>query len=370
WNHVVINVEKDGTKNLSTMYLNGRLVSTDNSIDYVNPFSSNLTFGSLDSGTGLNFTGLLDEVAIYSRPLSEKEVLQNYSNSVFSYDNLGKYPISGLENDVLNSRYIQWRDNIIARENINSSISLTPILSEVEIIGETKGGGSLKSHTITPDTNLSNWGKIIVQTSDLYDNLVGYWDFDSLNINGSDFEVLDNSLNDNVGAVNGASFRDSGKINGALEFDGVNDYIEIPYDEILDFKEKNKITLSAWIYPESGAATWYSIISKGIGQQYAVTLNSVDRYLHFENHDLIGTGCYDLNTPTLEIGFNRWQHIVVVYDGEKKEIYINGQKKVESICSGILAENLESLFIGMDGNDEFFKGMIDEVRIYDSSLSE
>lgn len=366
WNHVVINVEKDGTKNLSKMYLNGRLVSTDNSINYTDSFSSNLTFGSLDSGTGFNFNGLLDEVAIYNRPLLEKEVLQNYSNSVFSYNNLGKYPISGLENNVLNSRYIQWRDNIIARENINSSISLTPILSEVEIIGETKGGGALKSHTITPDTNLSNWGKIIVQTSDLYDNLVGYWNFDSLNINGSDFEVLDNSLNNNVGEVNGASFRDSGKINGALEFDGVNDYIEIPYDETLDFKESDKITLSAWIYPEAGAATWYSVISKGIAQQYAVTFNSENRYLHFENHDL-GSA---LNTSELELGFNRWQHVVAVYDGEKKEIFINGQKKAEALATGFMSSNLESLFIGMDGNDEYFKGMIDEVRIYNSSLSE
>jgi len=79
------------------------------------------------------------------------------------------------------------------------------------------------------------------------DHYAGVWHLsETPDADGGTDEILD-STNDNDGdTFNMASNdQDSGQIDGSLDFDGSNDYVEIPRDASL---EVDVITISAWVY--------------------------------------------------------------------------------------------------------------------------
>jgi hypothetical protein len=70
------------------------------------------------------------------------------------------------------------------------------------------------------------------------------------------------------------------------------------------------------------------------------------------------------------LALNTWTHIATTYDGANMRIYVNGVLVATRAQAGNLAVGNQALRIG--GNNvsgEFFKGLIDEVRIYNRALS-
>jgi ligand-binding sensor domain-containing protein len=76
-------------------------------------------------------------------------------------------------------------------------------------------------------------------------NLVAWYKFDE----GSGTTALD-SANGHNGTVNGATWT-AGKVGGALSFDGVNDYVDVPDNPALRFTQNSSFTLCAWVNPIS-----------------------------------------------------------------------------------------------------------------------
>ena len=91
--------------------------------------------------------------------------------------------------------------------------------------------GSVESSRAFVDVN-STWST---------DGLVGWWKFDET----SGTVAHDSSGNGNDGSLNNGPSWITGKIRGALSFDGMNDYVLIPATSDLDLAHLN---ISAWIY--------------------------------------------------------------------------------------------------------------------------
>ena len=72
--------------------------------------------------------------------------------------------------------------------------------------------------------------------------LIGKWQFNT----GSGSVAYDNAGN-NDGTISGATWC-SGRIENALEFDGNNDYVQVPEDPIFDIQDS--ITFMAWVKPK------------------------------------------------------------------------------------------------------------------------
>ena len=67
-----------------------------------------------------------------------------------------------------------------------------------------------------------------------------------------------------------------------------------------------------------------------------------------------------------------WVHAAVTYDGSTIRFYIDGERDSSEVTEALTFGTVnQSLILGCDfpGGDEYFNGVMDDVRIYDYALS-
>ncbi len=194
---------------------------------------------------------------------------------------------------------------------------------------------------------------------------VGWWKFDEAQ--GS---TAADSFGQNNGIIHGATWT-AGKIgNYALDFDGEDDYVNIDESGSLDISG-NEITIAAWIKAKRiDKRQVIAAKTAGGDNTWLVEINPVD----FDNGKLnffLNTGDGGTNVGSRSpIAVDTWCHIVFVYNGTERIIYINGQVDTSEATSGDISTNDQPVRIGTWGSlSRFFNGIIDDVRIYNYALS-
>ncbi|MCK4292398.1 MAG: hypothetical protein KAY65_04325, partial [Planctomycetes bacterium] len=197
--------------------------------------------------------------------------------------------------------------------------------------------------------------------------LVGWWRLDD----GSGTFVTDSSGYGNHGAVNGNPKWTAGYDGDALRFDGVDDFVEVPHDELLTMD--NEVTVMAWINAQRhtgpGGEGWQGILAKGQStRSYSLYTVGSSGVLHLSTAG-VGT------TSTATVPLNEWVHVVAMVVNGGHRYYINGELAGED-GSGIVlpgTADTDTVVIGRTneaaGTREFL-GMIDDARIYNRSLSQ
>lgn len=201
------------------------------------------------------------------------------------------------------------------------------------------------------------------------EHTVALWHFNE----GSGNIVYDESGNGNHGTIHGATWT-TGMFGSALSFDGVNDYVEIPYNTGLDITDK--ITVMAWVIPDAtktfhGIMTHYGRTDDTHGWHWII-IGDPQRRLRFgirKGDDSGWVGAYhEANWSSTE-----WNLIVGTYDGEYLRDYLNGEEVGSSYYVGTLRnEGNQPIVIGRfytTRNVDNFKGAIDEVAIYNRALT-
>jgi prepilin-type N-terminal cleavage/methylation domain-containing protein len=177
---------------------------------------------------------------------------------------------------------------------------------------------------------------------------------------------FDLSGNNNNGAlVNGIGYDSTN--GGSLSFDGVDDEIFVDNNANINFNGNQQYTALAWVYPLLGGTTWHGIISKGNSQQYALTINSPNAYLHYETNQ---GGVSPLNSSVSSVLINSWEFVTIRFDGTNKTIWKNGNLLVTQNATSLNStSNTEQLRIGEGNTGEQFRGNISQVKIYNRSLT-
>jgi hypothetical protein len=194
---------------------------------------------------------------------------------------------------------------------------------------------------------------------------------------------LDGNSNDSVGSnhgtVNGATYTASGKINGAYDFDGVNDYIDLNDTISKLFEGTKNYTFSCWAKFDNLSVNRTLLASKrGVSYGYlyrnCIISGGYNGSVFFGRTNTSGEDYCE--TPSSTITTNTWYHIVVTYDGSQMKIYVNNslptgvnnpKTSTRSASDGgyaaigKLAEN-NSSYYHMDG-------IIDEVGIWSRVLT-
>ncbi|ESS72438.1 PKD domain-containing protein [Methyloglobulus morosus KoM1] len=177
--------------------------------------------------------------------------------------------------------------------------------------------------------------------------------------------VLDASGNGNHGKIKEA-VRTKGRFGKALKFDGVNDWVTVKNSESLGIT--SAFTLEAWIKPISIRRGSIIVKQEPNGTVY-------DLY-SYEDRDLPissfndGQG-YNTVSGLQQLPVRQWVHLASTFDGVTQKLYINGVEVGSiQVQSGLVKQSYDVLRIG--GNSvwgDYFRGYIDEVRIYNRSLS-
>ncbi|EDX76173.1 haemagglutination activity domain protein [Coleofasciculus chthonoplastes PCC 7420] len=215
----------------------------------------------------------------------------------------------------------------------------------------------------------------------LLDDPVGYWRLDE------EGETAFDSSGNNIdgtyfGGVNrnqeGALVDDA---NPAPFFDGTTGYVEIPDSDFIDFGTNEDFTITAWIKasPEQldTVAGDKDVIEKWSGgEPYPYVIR------YFYRSGKILAARYNgfpanPNNPvvssTVSIDDGQFHHIAFIKEGSTLSLYVDGilqDTNTDTINSP--TQNNSPLFLARRGGnafDNFFRGSIDEVAIYDSALS-
>ena len=178
--------------------------------------------------------------------------------------------------------------------------------------------------------------------------------------------VADASGNGNHGTIKEAVRISAGRYGKALKFDGVNDWVTVNDGASLDLS--TGLTLEAWVYPQSVTSGGKTVILKEQSGGAVYNLYSTeDANVPISSFN---DGSYRVISGPDQLPVNQWTHLVATYDGQVQQLYVNGIKVSEQAQNGLIQQSTGVLRIG--GNSvwgEFFKGYIDEVRIYNRALT-
>ncbi len=234
--------------------------------------------------------------------------------------------------------------------------------------------------------NTTRVAETVTSNPTLEDGLVGHWTFDGPDMDwgSTTAEVKDRSGQGNSGdaasSMSASRSPDAGTLGQGMHFDGAADYVEIPYTS--DFNITENITLSAWIFTESitdPSAGGRSIIDKRNADSYGLSIveaaNGACPAATICASYRIDGGWYAASTSSSNL-LNTWTHVVSTYDGSTITLYLDGVLKDTTLFSGTLDVGSSPVCIGRDpdgtdcvSRDSTFDGTLDDVRIYDRTLS-
>lgn len=257
-----------------------------------------------------------------------------------------------------------------------------PVVSNV-VLYSTYGTNTTNENLTVSYSSIDADGDIITNITD--------WrvDSSSLNVLNMPFDtriisrdaniIRDYSTYENNGTLGGGivanipTYEENCQIGGCYNFDGVDDYIEVPHSISTD-----SYTAVAWLYPVS------SDNDEGYGQTYLSTSYPQSPGTPYEMWLLINGGtnvrayAYTSSTSSYyqtssnPINLNQWNFVAVTATrGGQISIYVNGNY-IGSGSAGSDAWDSSRFIIGdlRMGRHINFNGSIDNVQVFDRILSE
>jgi len=161
--------------------------------------------------------------------------------------------------------------------------------------------------------------------------------------------------------------------NGSFSLDGVNDFHTIQPNNIFNFTNISGFTVTAWINTSILISGGGDIIEKYVGQDG----NRSWSFLIY-NNKLNFKASQDGITTVTEIGNtlinnnSGWIFVSAVYRNSNLYVYLNGvvDGGVGTSLNGLIDNFNVPIYIGKNQNFNLFNGSIDEVVIFNKSLSD
>ena len=191
--------------------------------------------------------------------------------------------------------------------------------------------------------------------------LIAYWKLDE-----AEGDIAFNSTSDNHGILIGSPTwqPEMGKVDGALELDGIDDYIDA--DFVLNPAD-GPFSILAWI---KGGAAGQVVLSQTGGANWLSADPSEGKLMT----ELVPPTTRSPLPPLvseIQITDGNWHHIGFVWDGSHRTLCVDGVVVAEDTQDGLdSSENGLNIGSGkMTQPGTYFSGLIDDVRIYNRAVT-
>jgi len=156
----------------------------------------------------------------------------------------------------------------------------------------------------------------------------------------------------------------------SLEFDGVNNYVDLGSAVSLDnaFENKQQFTIELWLNSQVVTPRSEVVLSKWVVSPmngWVLRLNDARLpYFHIRE----GADVMYANAPTSTM-LNKWHHIAITRDTQNITVYLDSKAGTPVTTSLNISAADANLLIGYAVLNNYFSGFIDEVRIYATDLT-
>jgi len=189
---------------------------------------------------------------------------------------------------------------------------------------------------------------------------VAHWRFDE-----TEGDIAFDVAGDNHGIVHGATWTE-GKAEGALQLDGLNDYVDCGESEALSAE---RMTLMMWLRPEHMGGT-RSVLSRARAAtdvDFGVKRHpegQIEFFVVPERAEPVSLVSQETTPP------GEWSYVAVTCDGEQLAVYVNAELGEPVACPPRPWRTGCRFVIGsLLGQTQFYHGKIDDVQLYNVPLS-
>lgn len=171
----------------------------------------------------------------------------------------------------------------------------------------------------------------------------------------ADNNAFDYSGNGNDGTISGATFA-KGYYDKGFSFDGVDDYVYMSINNLTNY------SISFWVKPNDIQLSGFPGILTLFGRKSDIIFRDSDNSIYLQIYD----GSF--HSAGLTNNLLEWTYVYISITNYNQKIYINNVLKAEKTYTPI-SYNSDGNYIGIASN-QYFNGTIDEVRIYNRTLSQ
>ncbi|MCP2164962.1 glycoside hydrolase family 2 TIM barrel-domain containing protein [Goodfellowiella coeruleoviolacea] len=196
------------------------------------------------------------------------------------------------------------------------------------------------------------------------------WDWAEQNIRQPLRTTPDSSGNQIMAHLTGAPEVVAGHRGSALNFSGLDDFVEVYRDPRLDIAGR-ALTLDAWVKPNRPWTGDFTILSKG-DHQFALKMSD-EHTLEFFVH----SGTWRTVRAAVPADFpDTWHRVTGTYDGAQLRLYLDGAQVGALAFTGTIDQSSFPVNIGRNNEvmqdnyaGRMANGAVDDVRVYDRALS-
>ncbi len=250
---------------------------------------------------------------------------------------------------------------------------------ELEIIYEPRDDTVRRYLTVTPGDNLYAGAQLssnVWAAAGVSNGLIAHWKFDDA-AGGVASDASGYGYDGDLTDMDPATDWVSGRIGGALDFDGVDDYVHVDYDPAFDLA--TGFTICGWFkIAYADRRDYRSIITR------ETIWTDRNWWICVRNNGslwwkLSYSGAQASINPPGVVADGTWHHFAAVYDGDANEcrLYYDGTLPAGGTLGGVSDVDIqnEPVTIGRGYNKagydgRHFKGQLDDIRIYDRPLTQ